>query len=306
MSSRRGRALGAALLLAGAALPAMPVRAAGRVQCGAVSSAVLKRPVRYCALLPPRYDADPKRRYPVLYYLHGLGENEQSLVNFGGWNLVEELQARGRIGEFLIVTPDGGSSFYINARDRGERYEDFFVREFIPAVDRTFRTRAARAYRGIGGTSMGGYGALRLAFKYPERFASVSAHSAALVENPARGFSATLAPLLARLTRAFGVPPDEAYWQEQSPFTLARQKAGLRRLRIYLDCGIEDEYGFEEGARALHRLLRARRVAHEFHLYPGGHGWLYVAEHLHATLEFHAQTFGLGPTPEKKKAGEPR
>ncbi len=279
------------------------VRAAGRVQCGAVKSAILLRPVRYCALLPPSYDTNKTRRYPVLYYLHGLYENEQSFVNFGGWNLVEDLQEEKRIGEFLIVTPDGGRSFYINSRDGRERYEDFFIREFIPAIERTFRIRATRAQRGIGGTSMGGYGALHLTFKYPERFGAVSAHSAALVDHPPRELFTKGAPparWLAALSDAFGTPPNRGFWIQQSPLTLARQEQGLNRLKIYFDCGTEDEYGFDAGARALDELLNSRRVPHEFHLYPGGHGWLYVAEHLPASLEFHSRAFGLSPNPPGK------
>lgn len=286
-------------------------RAAGRVECSAVRSKILGRPVRYCVLLPPSYDTDKTRRYPVLYYLHGLFDNEQSLVVTGGWNVVEKLREEGRIGEFLIVTPDGGHSFYINSRpstslrtrDGRERYEDFFLREFIPAIDHIYRTRAARASRGIMGVSMGGYGALRLAFRYPERFVSVSAHSAALLENlpevatgPGWGAGG-----LNVLSEAFGSPPDRSYWAEQSPLRLARTSAGLVRLKIYFDCGSEDQYGFDAGARALAALLKSQRVPHEFHLYPGGHGWQYVAEHFSTSLEFHSRAFGLTPARQGTK-----
>lgn len=289
-------------LLAAVLLP-VPAGAAARVQCAAVKSRILGRAVRYCALLPPSYDLEKTRRYPALYYLHGLSENEQSLVNFGGWNLVEDLEERGSIGEFLIITPDGGRSFYVNSRDGRERYEDFFIREFLPAMDRAFRTRPTRAYRGISGTSMGGYGALRLAFRYPELFVSASAHSAALIAHPSQKFFSATQPLLAALSPAFGSPPDLAYWRQQSPFTLARKLPGSSTLKIYFDCGTEDDYGFDAGARALDELLNSRRIAHEFHLYPGGHSWLYVAEHLAASLEFHSRAFGLtpsGPEPGRK------
>lgn len=291
-------------MLAGAfflyALAPISAMAAGRVECSAVESRVLHGLVRYCALLPPSYDAQKARRYAVLYYLHGLSENEQALINSGGWNLVENLMERGRIGEFLIVTPDGGRSFYVNSRDGRRRYEDFFIREFLPAIDRTFRTRAAKAYRGISGTSMGGYGALRFAFKYPQHFSSVSAHSAALIERLPNGLpSADLSggARLNILSDVFGSPFDRAFWEVNNPLTLARRspRAGLGGLKIYFDCGREDEYGFDAGARALNDLLKSRRVPHEFHLYSGGHGWLYLAQHLHASLEFHSRAFGLTP-----------
>ncbi len=281
----------AALLFAGTAA------GAGRVECSAVPSAILGREVRYCALLPPSYDAPKSRRYPVLYFLHGLGQNEQSLIDSGGWALVEELQKNGSIGEFLIVTPDGGRSFFINSRDARVRYEDFFIREFVPAIDRRYRTRTGTAGRGISGVSMGGYGALRFGFKYPQMFAAVSAHSAALIEKPpARHSSGGRAGArLSFLEEVFGSPPDAEFWQRNSPFTLARKSAALARLKIYFDCGSEDYFGFEDGNQALSKLLEARHLRHEFHLYPGGHGWSYVAQHLGASLIFHSRAFGLTP-----------
>jgi S-formylglutathione hydrolase FrmB len=287
------------LLACALGLAETPAQAAGRVECSTVKSRLMGRAVRYCVLLPPSYDTDKTRHYPVLFYLHGLGENEQSIINFGGWNLVELLWEQRRIGEYLIVTPDGGRSFYINARDGKQPYENFFIREFVPAIDRKYRTRASPSYRGVMGVSMGGYGALHIAFKYPSLFVSVSAHSAALAENVPKGLlSSPSAPgsRLGIFGNVFGAPLDRAFWERNNPFTLARQTAGLGRLKIYFDCGTQDEYGFDAGAQALSNLLKARRIAHEFHLYPGGHGWLYVAEHLAASLEFHARAFGLTPS----------
>lgn len=260
---------------------------------------MLRRSVRYCAILPPSYDAaeSAARRYPVLYYLHGLGDNEQSLVNFGGWNLLENLQDSGRIGEYIVVTPAGGTGFYINARSGTNRYEDFFIREFVPAIERAYRTEARRERRGLAGVSMGGYGALRFAFAYPELFAAVSTHSAALIESLPRAVpgSPRVESRLRMMGGVFGTPFDDAFFERQSPFTLARQRpaAQLKRVAIYFDCGSEDEYGFDAGARALHDLLEKRGVPHEFHIYPGGHNPLYVAEHLPATFEFHSRVFGL-------------
>ena len=130
--------------------------------------------------------AKMRLRYPVLYDLHGLGDNEQSLMNTGAWSLIQDLREQHKIGEFLIVTPDGGRSFYINSRDGRERYSDFFLQEFMPTIEHRYRVRAGRNSRGITGMSMGGYGALRFAFAYPQLFSSVSAHSAALVAEPPR------------------------------------------------------------------------------------------------------------------------
>lgn len=264
----------------------------GRIECRSTPSKILGRGVRYCAILPPSYDANKSRRYPVVYFLHGLGGNEQFLVTSGGWNLIEDLWQH-KIGEFLIVTPDAGSSFYINSRDGRVRYEDFFVREFIPFIDHNYRTSAVRHSRGIAGISMGGYGALHIAFRHPELFASVSANSAALLEKlPDVHFANPQQSALLRVLRAFGTPPDPAFWHRNDPLALART-ANLAGLKIYLDCGTEDDYGFYRGASALDKILSARKIPHEFHLYPGSHNWQYFAAHLPAVFEFHSRAFGL-------------
>jgi len=275
--------------------------AAGRVECSAVRSKVLGRQVRYCALLPPSYDKEKTRRYPVLYYLHGLGDNERSLVNLGGWNLVENLQDSGRIGEFLIITPDGGRSFYVNSRDAKQPYEDFFMREFIPAMETKYRIRAARATRGISGVSMGGYGALHFAFKFPQMFVSVSAHMAALFERipPGLANARGMGSRFDFMGEVFGRPLDRAFWDRNSPFTLAQQGKGISTLKIYFDCGRNDDYGFDTGAQALHDLLKSRGVPHDFSLHPGRHDWFYIADRLPASMEFHSRVFGLISTAKK-------
>lgn len=273
-----------------------PAHAAWRAECLSMRSRTLDREIGYCALLPPSYSTATTRRYPVLYYLHGLGDNQQMFLRAGGLNLVEDLWERGQLGEFLIVTPDGGSSFYINSRDGREWYEDFLIREFFPAIERRYRIEPGRKSRGIAGISMGGYGALHLAFRHPTLFASASAGSAALIKTIPSVAVTAPSQRSARgiLGGVFGTPPDPTFWQRNSPLTLARtfRSAGLK---IYFDCGTGDNYGFDAGARALDKILDSRRIPHEFHLYPGGHNWMYFAQHLPTSLEFHSRAFGLGP-----------
>jgi S-formylglutathione hydrolase FrmB len=262
-----------------------PALAAGRAQCSAINSALMHRPVRYCALLPPTYDTDRARRYPVLYFLHGLRENEQTFVMGGGWSLLEQLQRDGTAGEFIVVTPDGDDSFFVNSADGKRPYEDFFIRELIPNIDRRFRTRTTRSERGISGLSMGGYGALHLAFAHPQLFGSVSAHMAALMVTLPREYASIPA-----LAVAFGSPVNMAVFNADNPLTLARTR-NLAGLKIYFDCGRQDDYGFDAGAIALDRILTSRHIAHDFHLYPGAHDWSYVAAHLPASLTFHWKAF---------------
>src|SRR5215471_19012424 len=215
------------------------VRASGqsRIDCSALDSKILKRPVRYCVYIPSGYDTGakehPPRRYPILYFLHGLGDNEQTLFNSGGWTLLDDLRNQRKMGDFLIVAPEGRRSFYINSADESVRYSDFFLQEFMPQIEGKYHFRSGRADRAISGISMGGYGALRLAFAHPELFSAVSAQSAALITQSPQQLNAASqsgAPLLSVLGPVFGKPIDVRHWNENNPLVLAERNAlALRR-----------------------------------------------------------------------------
>jgi S-formylglutathione hydrolase FrmB len=299
MNRRWWPALAGLLFVVTALLVVAPARAAGRAECNSVSSKILRRPVPYCVLLPPSYDADKTHRYPVLYFLHGIGENEQALLNSGGWDLIQDLWDQKQLGEFVIAAPAGGRSFFINSQDGKVRYQDFLIREFLPYVESHYRIQAGRRTRGVAGISMGGYGALHLALLFPQTFGAVSANGPALIAklpkiDPTPGESNILARMLGS---AFGIPFDRAFWERNNPFTMVRNGPRPAGLKIYFDCGTEDSYGFNAGAQAFHELLVSRRIPHEFHLYPGAHDWTYFAQHFPAALEF--QSDALGVTPKK-------
>jgi len=266
------------------------VVASGRVECNSVPSKILARSVPYCVVLPASFDADKTKRFPILYELHGLGDNEQFFVHSGLWNLVEDQRERGELKEFLIATPAGGASFYINSKGGKVRYEDFLLREFFPFIEKKYRVSPGRANRAISGVSMGGYGALHLAFRHPQLFTSVSAHSAALIEKLPAFVSTPQSPRSRILGGVFGIPPDIAFWNANSPLTLARS-ANLAGLKVYFDCGDQDDYGFDGGATALDKILAPRKIAHEFHIYPGRHDPGYFAAHIPASLAFHSALF---------------
>ncbi|HET8965179.1 MAG TPA: alpha/beta hydrolase-fold protein [Candidatus Acidoferrum sp.] len=272
--------------------PVFAAAASARIECKPLPSRILGHPVNYCAVLPPSYDSDKARKFPVLYFFHGLGDNEQMFVHGGAFNLVQDLWERKEIGEFLIVTPEAGATFYINSHSGKVRYEDFLVQEFLPAIESRYRIHPGRANRGVSGVSMGGYGALHLGFRHPELFAAVSAHSPALIDRiPAVASPSAGSGMRSRvLGETFGSPPDPAFWQRNSPMTLART-ANLSGLKIYFDCGEQDDYGFEEGAKSLDKILGSRHTAHEAHIYPGRHDWQYFAEHLPASLQFQSRNF---------------
>ncbi|HXM11600.1 MAG TPA: alpha/beta hydrolase family protein [Terriglobales bacterium] len=294
---------------------AVQCHAQGRIDCNALQSRVLGQTVHYCVILPPGYDAatagHSPRRYPVLYFLHGLGDNEQTLFKGGGWDLIEDLRQKGQISDFLVIAPEGKRSFFINSADGRVSYGDFFIREFIPYIESHYSIRRERSARAISGVSMGGYGALRFALAYPELFSSVSAQSAALIAQSPRQTETMpmLTPLSGLLGAVFGNPVDLRHWSQNSPFVLAKQNRALIRstkLSIYFNCGREDEFGFENGAAELHRQLQAEGIEHEYHLYPGNHDAGYFLAHLGETLTFHSRVFAAGkqflsgPTEERR------
>jgi len=275
-------------------------RAQSRIDCSALNSRILKRAVRYCVYIPSGYDESgkqrPPRRYPVLYFLHGLGDNEKTLFNSGGWTLLDDLRNQHKMGDFLIVAPEARRSFYVNSADGSERYSDFFLQEFMPRIESKYRIRAGRSGRAVSGISMGGYGALRFAFAHPELFSAVSAQSAALITETPQQLDAAAnsgSPLPSVLGLVFGRPINVAHWNENNPFLLAKKNvAGLRKLAIYFNCGQEDNYGFEKGAAALASELADLRIRNAYLPYPGDHSITYFLSHFAEVMEFHSTAFG--------------
>ncbi len=277
--------------------------AQSRIDCNAMSSRILKHSVHYCVYIPASYDPsarkEPPQHYPILYFLHGLGDNEQTLFNSGGWTVLDDLRRQHKVGEFLIAAPEGGRTFYINSADGRVRYSDFFLQEFVPLIESKYRIAKGRANRGITGISMGGYGALRFAFGHPELFSSVSAQSAALITESPRELDAGMRSgmeLGKLLAAVFGDPIGVRHWDENDPFFLAQEnRAALRKVQIYFNCGQNDNYGFEKGAAALDKELEKEGVKHEYRSYPGDHSLTYFLSHFEEVMEFESQAFRLHP-----------
>src|SRR2546421_2374865 len=129
-----------------------------RVEYKTFQSKLLNREIRYGLYLPPSYASSPTKKYPVLYFLHGLNENEMRWSTRGQTDLkLDKLIADGKIGEFIVAIPFGATSFYTNRRSGNEPWEDMIVSEFVPMIESTYRLNATRQTRGISGISMGGY-----------------------------------------------------------------------------------------------------------------------------------------------------
>ena len=140
-------------------------------------SDILDWDVNYSIYLPPDYDSSA-RRYPVVYLLHGGTDDETAWVQFGEVNAAADRAIADReIPPMIIVMPNAKLTRYINDYHGKDRYEDMFITEFIPYIDKTYRTRTKKEYRGISGLSMGGYGSLIMAMRHPELFTACAAFS---------------------------------------------------------------------------------------------------------------------------------
>lgn len=149
------------------------------VEHGSYMSPSLKKEVGYNVFLPPGYASD-KARYPVIYFLHGAGGDENS--DAGGFSgLVGGMIAAKKIPSVICVFPNGGMSGYQDRPATGVLGESLIVKELIPLVDRTYRTRAEREGRVITGFSMGGGGAVRLSLKHPDLFSAAASWAGAIL-----------------------------------------------------------------------------------------------------------------------------
>ena len=257
-----------------------PQAEGSRVEYSSFPSSALGHELKFAVQLPPSYDKDPKRKYPVLYFLHGMFGSEVEFERRGVAAAINRIRESGKIGEMIIVSPAGKNSFYLNAKN-GEKYEDAIIKDLIPYIEKTYRTYGTADMRAIQGISMGGFGALTLAFKHPEMFSSVSAHCAALfAELPAASGTDQRSQFRAKLVGdIFGNPPDEEFFKQNNPMDVAISNAAAIKksgIQIYFDVGEQDRYGFAEPNKDFDARLTKAGIAHKFNLFPGNHGWEYM------------------------------
>jgi enterochelin esterase family protein len=207
---------------------------------------------QYGIYLPKGYEdeANAERRYPLVVWLHGLNEDERRFAERGGAEVLDRMIGDGEIPELILVSPDGSRSFYINSGD-GNGYEDLVTTDLLAHLEKTYRLAEGRAQRALMGVSMGGYGALKIAFKRPELFGAVAAHSAAILPRDPDQLTVQFPWLQGRGSRMldamFGDPIDRERWDAENVLALADRldPAALSGLHVYVDCGDQDRYGFE-------------------------------------------------------------
>ena len=260
-----------------------------------IKSNILSRDVKYSAYLPSDYFTS-ERTYPVVYLLHGYGDNNTGWVQFGEVNrLADKAIADGTIPPMIIIMPDGAKSFYINSYDGKELYEDFFIKEFIPAIEKEYKIKAEKRYRGIVGLSMGGYGTLFYALKYPDLFTACAPLSAAVwgdsdfAAMQDAQYEQLVAPVFVRGLK--GNDRLNKQWYDNSILKMIDAKSGddLRKVKYWIDCG-DDDF-LTEGNCLLHIALKDKNLPHEFRVRDGTHGWSYWRSGIVGALKFIGDNF---------------
>ncbi len=218
----------------------------------------------YLVYLPPKYEAEPNKRYPVMYWLHGSGGNQRTGIRFV--ELLDPQIRASKVPPMIVILVNGvGKNLYLDAPDDGKKVESAIIQDLVPHVDKTYRTLATRESRGIEGFSMGGFGALHLAFKYPETFGVVSGLAPALVY-PASGFK--------KVENAFQNSPlatSEEFFEANDPFKLADKNASALRdkMRIRLVVGDADSRFTFSRTQEMHAWLTKLKIKHSYREFPG-------------------------------------
>ena len=232
-----------------------------RVDDAIFHSASLNCDMHYLVLLPRDYAGG--RRFPVLYLLHGL------YGDYKNWDTRTRLERAAESLSLLIVMPEAGDSWYINSATKPtDRFEDYIVKDLVSEIDGKYRTIHEKRARAIAGLSMGGYGAVKFAVKYPELFAFAGSLSGAF--NAPDNLDDLRPDFHTKLLEVFGAKENPAR-RENDVFALLKGWHGSAY--FYLACGSGDF--FLDINRALAAQLSSQKIAYEYHETQGGHAWEY-------------------------------
>ncbi len=260
-----------------------------------IKSSILGKNVNYTVYLPWDYDIS-QRAYPVVYLLHGFTDDNTGWLQFGEINrYADKAIADGTIPPMIIIMPNADSSWYVNSYDGKENYEDFFIKEFMPYVEKKFRIKAEKRYRGVAGLSMGGYGTLIYALKHPDLFAAAAPLSAGVFADdevtsmPDDNYANVLARVFGRNLK--GNERLNNVWKENSVLDIVARESteDLSRVRYWIDCG-DDDF-LTKGNCLLHIALTEKHVPHEFRVRDGAHNWTYWRTGITDALQFIGYSF---------------
>jgi S-formylglutathione hydrolase FrmB len=248
-------------------------------------------PVEYSIYLPADYETSG-RSYPVLYLLHGYSDDETGWIQFGEANSIADKGiANGDFSSCIIVMPDGKVSWYVNSSDGKDPWEDMFVQEFIPFIEKEYRVRQKKEFRAIAGLSMGGYGALALSMRNPDLFSSCVAMSSGTFTDEEILANDNYDGYFKNIYGPKQAGKVSEHWKAHSPIHLldAVDKEKLKSIRFYIDCG-DDDFLYK-GNSALHVKMRDLGIPHEYRVRQGGHEWGYWRTGLYDGLKFVSEKF---------------
>ena len=257
-----------------------------------MDSEILGGERKYAVYLPPDYESS-QRSYPVLYLLHGGGDDQTGWVQFGEvLHIADKAIYEGKATPMVIIMPDAntGRRGYFNDIKGEWRYEDFFFEELMPHVEQKYRIKSEKRYRAVAGLSMGGGGSFMYAMHRPDLFSSAAPLSASTG-------SLSLEAMKARMDRMEVDYSDlsdeelEAYRRRHSAVALVEDLPAddLKSVRWFIDCG-DDDFLYE-GNALVHIAMRKKEIPHEYRVRDGGHTWTYWRESLPVVLEFVSQRF---------------
>ncbi|MDR2126532.1 MAG: esterase family protein [Prevotellaceae bacterium] len=247
-------------------------------------SSILGKDVNYTLYLPPDYDVS-SRQYPILFLLHGYSDDHTGWLHYGEMNrIADELINEGKITPLIIVVADAKKTWYINNYANTHRYEDMYITEFIPYIEKTYRARGNKLGRAIGGLSMGGYGALLYALKYPDMFSVCVPMSAAVftddevklrIKEESYGFQDLFGGTDEKLSE---------HWYKNSIINIVKNLPdnNKKSVKFYIDCG-DDDFLYS-GNSTLHTVMRDLKIDHEYRVRDGAHSWTYWRQCLYDGL----------------------
>jgi enterochelin esterase-like enzyme len=255
-----------------------------------MTSKILKMDRRYAIYLPPDYEAS-QRSYPVLYLLHGAGDDQTGWVQFGEvLHIANEAINQGKATPLIIVMPDAntGKRGYFNDVNGEWRYEDFFFEEFVPYIEKQYRIKSEKQFRAISGLSMGGGGTFMYALHHPEMFSSACPLSASVGSLSLQQAKDNIKQKgNAEITDS----EIETYYKKYSALPLIDSIPDDQKkaVRWFIDCG-DDDFLFE-GNSLVHIAMRKKGIPHEFRIRDGGHTWTYWRASLPEVLAFISDAF---------------
>lgn len=254
-----------------------------------MTSEILNSERSFAIYLPPDYQTS-NRSYPVLYLLHGAGDDQTGWVQFGEVLRITDAAIKdGSATPMIIVMPDAqtGRRGYYNDIKGDWRYEDFFFDELIPYIEKTYRAKSEKQFRAVAGLSMGGGGSFMYALHHPEMFSSACPLSAWIGPLTFDDFKKMFSK------DADGVSDSDMYkyFEHHNALSLIENNTAkdLRSVRWFIDCG-DDDFLYE-GNSLIHIALRKKEIHHEYRIRDGAHSWTYWRESLPVVLEFISDTF---------------